>query len=198
MIETPYGFLEVEGEANGTDAMKFGEAQFGETPKTLDAVDVISATGELIFVMMNTMMFIAIENEAVVGLPAIGIDRGLREHLPPDNGHQCLLGAVLDDLRKDLPAAFEQADHGGFPAGSTPALAAHPAGPKVTLVHLHFPSHRPLLFPRQLPDPQPQPIIIALRRVPIQPHQCLRRKHLHQRPHFSRGNLRIFDISVGS
>ena len=74
MIETPFGFLEVEGEANGTDAMKFGEAQLGETPKAFDAVDVVLATGELIFVMMNARMFIAIENEAVIGLPAIGID----------------------------------------------------------------------------------------------------------------------------
>ena len=102
----------------GTDAMKFGEAQFGETPKALDAVDVVPAPGELIFVMMNAMMFIAVENEAVIGLPAIGIDRSLREHLTLDNGHQCLFGAVLDDLRKDLSAAFEQADNGRLMPGS--------------------------------------------------------------------------------
>ena len=86
MIETPFGFLEVEGEAKWPDAMKFGEAQFGETPKALEAVDVVLASGELIFVMMNAMMFIAIEHEAVLGLPAIGLDRRLREHLPPDHG----------------------------------------------------------------------------------------------------------------
>ena len=70
MIETPFGFFAMEGKVNWTEAMKFGVAQFGETPKALDVVDVIFATGELIFVMMNAMMFIAVENEAAIGLPA--------------------------------------------------------------------------------------------------------------------------------
>ena len=79
MIETPFGLFEMEGEVIWRDAMKFGEAQFGETPKALGTVDAVLATGELIFVMMNAMMFAAVEKEAVMGLPAIGMDRGLRK-----------------------------------------------------------------------------------------------------------------------
>ena len=51
---------------------------------------MIFTARELVLMMMDAEVFIAIENEAIVGLPAIGIDDRIRKHLPLDNRHQCL------------------------------------------------------------------------------------------------------------
>ena len=94
MVPAPFGFLEVEDEVFGADAAQLGEAQLGEAPEAFDPVDVVLAAGELVFVMMNAVVFVAAEHEAVVGLPAVGIDGGCGEHLALDDRHQFSLGAV--------------------------------------------------------------------------------------------------------
>ena len=91
MVETPLTFFEVEEEAFLADAAKFEEAEFGVAPEGFDAVDVIFATGELVLMMMDGMVFVALETEAVVSLPAVCVDVGAFEHTPDDNRHHLLL-----------------------------------------------------------------------------------------------------------
>ena len=98
MVSTPVQFLKVEEKVVGTDSTQFSEAQFGEAPEAFDAIDVIFAARELILMMMNAVMLVATQDEAVIGLKAVGINGGLGKHLPLDDRHQCLLGAVFDDL----------------------------------------------------------------------------------------------------
>ena len=63
MVEAPLGFFEMKDEVFGPNAAKFCHAQLGEAPKAFDAVDVVFAAGKFIFVVMNAMMFIAVENK---------------------------------------------------------------------------------------------------------------------------------------
>ena len=130
MVPTPFGFFEVEEKVLGTDAAQFGEAQRGEAPEALDAIDVIFSAGELILVMVNAVVLVAAQDEAVIGLPAVGINGGFGKHLTLDDRHQRLLGAVLDDLGENLAPPLEQADDGRLSAGSPPAFAAHSARAK--------------------------------------------------------------------
>jgi len=203
MIEAPLGFFEVEDEGIGLDAAEFGEAQFGEAPKTFNPIDVVFTAGKLVFMMMDAVMFVTTQNEALVGLPTIGLDGGGGEHLPLDDRHQCLLGTVFDDLGEDLAPALEQADDGRLAAGSAPPFATDPARPKIGLIHLDLSGERPGLVHRQFQNPQPQQIVIMLHGVAVQSQQHARgqgwnvqRKHLHQRPHFGLGNLRVFCVTV--
>jgi len=76
MVPTPCGFLEMKNEVIGADAAQFGEAQCGEAPEAFDPVDVVFAAGEFVLMMVNTMVFVTPEDEAIVGLPAVGRDRG--------------------------------------------------------------------------------------------------------------------------
>ena len=101
MVPKPFRFLEVEEKVLGTDAAQFGETQFGKAPEALNAIDVIFAAGELVLVMVDAVMLIAAQDETVIGLPAVGINGGFGKHLTLDDRHQCLLGAVLDDLGED-------------------------------------------------------------------------------------------------
>ena len=77
----------------GTDA-----AQFCEAPKALDPIDVIFSAGELVLVMVDAVMLVAAKNEAVIGLPAVGINGGLGKHPALEDRQQGLLGVVFDDL----------------------------------------------------------------------------------------------------
>ena len=170
MVPTPFGFFEVEEKVLSTNATQFGEAQFGKAPEALDAIDVIFAAGKLVLMMVDTVMLVTAQDEAVIGLPAVGINGGLGKHLALDDRHQCLLGAVFDDLGENFSAALEQADHGRFPTGPAPAFAAHPARAKVAFVDLHFARKRPRFCHRQCHDPQTQPIIKPLRALHTQPN----------------------------
>ena len=53
MIETPFGFLEVTEEVFGANAAQFGEAQFGEAPKALNAIDMVFPFRELVLMVVN-------------------------------------------------------------------------------------------------------------------------------------------------
>ena len=148
MVPTPFRFLEVKEKVVGTDAAQFGEPKFGKAPEALDAIDVVFSAGELILVMVDTVMLVTAQDEAVIGLPAVGVNGGLGKHLALDDRHQCGLGAVLDDLREDLAAPLEQPDDGRFATGPTTAFAAHAARAKVAFVDLHFARKRPGPFER--------------------------------------------------
>ncbi len=84
MIPAPFGFLgflEVETEEFLANAPQFDEAKLGVAPEALDPVDVIFSAGEFIFMVVNAMVFVTAQHEAVIGLPAIGINGGLGKHL---------------------------------------------------------------------------------------------------------------------
>ena len=74
MIPAPCGFLEVETEKFLANVPQLDEAELGAAPEDLDPVDVIFSAGELVFMVMNAMGFVTVHHEAVVRLPAIGID----------------------------------------------------------------------------------------------------------------------------
>jgi hypothetical protein len=81
VIETPFGFLEVGKEGNGADAAQSGQTGFCVAPERLDAIDVAAPPGEFVGAVMNPIMFVSFENQAVVSAPSIGkddafVDRG--------------------------------------------------------------------------------------------------------------------------
>ena len=72
VIETPFSFLEVGKEGIGADAAQSGQTGFGVAPERLNAIDMPASPGEFIGAMMNPIMLVAFENQAVVSAPSIG------------------------------------------------------------------------------------------------------------------------------
>lgn len=203
VVETPFGFFEVENEVFVTDAAQLREAQFGEAPEGLDAIDVILTAGELVLVMMDAVVFVATQDKAVVGLPSVGVDGRLRKHLSLHNRHQFLPGAVVDDCGEDLSSTLEQADYRGLAAGSASTFSTHPSCAKVAFVHFHLARKRPRFLHRQFQNPQSQLVVKTLRGLHAQPSEsraCKRRnvrtKQLQYRPKFPLGNVRVMNVSV--
>ena len=84
------GFFEMEQECLSRNAVEFGEASFSEAPKALDAVHVRASAIRVLFRVVNSLMFVAIEDKAVVALPLVGIDGGLLAHQLPHDGQKFL------------------------------------------------------------------------------------------------------------
>ena len=72
VIKTPFGFLEVGKEGIGADASQSGQTGFGVTPERFDAIDMAASPGEFIGAVVNPIMLVAFENQAVVSAPPVG------------------------------------------------------------------------------------------------------------------------------
>ena len=127
MVEAPFAFFEMEEEAILAHTAQFEEAKLGVAPEAFDAVDVVFAAGKLVLVMMNAVVFAALEHEAVAGFPALGADVRPLDHPAGDDRHQLLAGTVFDDTHLDVLPTLVQADDRDFSARAAPPFPTHPA-----------------------------------------------------------------------
>ncbi len=153
---------------------------------------------------MNSVVLVAIENESIVSLPAIGVDRALSgDDLLTNHFHQLCRRAVGNRCREDLSFAFEQSDHRNFPSGSSTSHPSNPPRSKVALVDLHTPRKRCRFGFRQFHHSRSDQPVNSMRRVFIHPGHFARRQRSHIRTpqlqylsKFSLGNVRSAQISV--
>src|SRR5260221_10975534 len=109
MVPTPLTFFEVNKEFIFANAVKFKEAMLSEAPKGFDAVDMILAPGKFVLVVMDAVMAKSTGHQAIVGFPAVGVNIALGKDVSSEDGHQLLLGAVLDDADEHQIPSFVKA-----------------------------------------------------------------------------------------
>ncbi len=156
MVEAPFGFLEVNEELFLPDPAKFRHAKLRKTPEGFDAIDVIFSTGELIGMVVDSVVPEAVCDKAVVSLPTIGVNIAAFDDAPLENRHQFCLGAVFDNTHEHPPLAFMKAQNRCFPTSSAPSLAANPLGSKIAFIDLDIANKRAGLLKRQGNDALPQ------------------------------------------
>ena len=166
MIEAPFGFFEMVVKVVPADATELGQAKFGKAPERLNPIDVAAASGELIFMMMDAIVLVALQDEAVVSLPSIRVNgAATADHMAPDHAHQFSFRAVHDGRTEDSAPPFEQANYGDFTPGSTPTLAPHTTRSKVAFIHFHTAGERSRLCFRQHHHSCPQQAVDPMRGV---------------------------------
>jgi hypothetical protein len=75
MVEPELALLEVKRERAFVDAIELGQATLGKAPEALDAVDVIVAEREAVFVVSVTKVLgVSDGKQAIVGTQAVGMD----------------------------------------------------------------------------------------------------------------------------
>ena len=82
VVPAPLALFEVEKEFFLSNPAQFGETNFSETPETLNAVDVVFTASKFVVFVVDTVVFVAVGEEAVVGAPTVGEDIAFGEHLP--------------------------------------------------------------------------------------------------------------------
>ena len=97
------------------DSVELSEPSFGERPKCLDAVYVALAARELVLAVEDSVMVVAIEDESVVGRPAVGVS----STLPSIIGIKEALLQLATTVTKTFPPRLSNPNTGVFPAALT-------------------------------------------------------------------------------
>ena len=77
--------LEMYHKFVGITSVEFGEPPFGEAPRkqslhVLDSVHMAFPSCEFVFTMENPVVVVAVENQAVISLPAVRMNRRAFKH----------------------------------------------------------------------------------------------------------------------
>ncbi len=139
MVPAPFRFPEVFVELGEADASLLCQSRLCVAPERFDAVDMTAAPGELVRGMMDPVVPEAVQYQAVIRFPTVGLDHRRPPHPVPDDAQKLNAGAVRSDLGKHLSLAFQQADDRDLPGRTASALSSNPARPEVALVDLDSP-----------------------------------------------------------
>ena len=164
VIETPFGFLEVGKEGIGADAAQPGQTGFGVAPERFNAIDVASSPGEFIGAVVNPIMLVAFENQAVVSAPPVGENDAFvdRRDIPLNHLEEFSFRTIGQGGTDNSSASFEKADNRDFPRCSTPPDAADPSRSEVAFIHFHTPSKRRCLGMGQFNNPAAKQAVKAM------------------------------------
>ena len=137
VIETEFGFFEVEVEGSPRDTFELCEAMLGRAPKGLDAVDVVFSVGELILSMTDAKVFRVPDiDQAVVADPAIGVDDRVEADFAPDYLLQRTFLGIWNDLSPYMITTFQNAEDDGFLARTSTSFSFDSVRSEVGLVDL--------------------------------------------------------------
>ena len=155
------------------NAVELGKPALGEAPEGFDAVDVGAALCEGFLLVDAHMLVIADIHQAIVSRPAIGTDDALRIDPSTDNGPQCVLGTVLDDLGVNLSLPLEDAEYRlfeGAPASQPGQRAStDTTGAKVAFIDFHHPSKLPAQGHSPQSNQEPQTLIVGIDGLAVEP-----------------------------
>ena len=172
LIEPEFALFQVPVEILGTNPIEPQQPPLRETPEALDPVDVSSSAIRIAsLIMVDAMVLIAVEHQAVIGTPLVRIESAAWfDQLTNDRSNLSGSG-VLEDLGVDPAASSQQTkdrDLGRATPTPAPVLA-----PKVALIQFDL-SGKALLV-RLLflvsRDPLPKESVVAIDGVAIDPCQ---------------------------
>lgn len=133
----------MQKEVFSTDTIELPQPPLREAPEVLDAVHMVALPVRVLKVsMVDAVVLVAIEDEPVVGLPGIGVDRRSLLDQTLHDRHQLALSRILDDLGVDPSMTLENPEDGDL-VGASPSLVIPPF-PEVALIELDLPLHLPV------------------------------------------------------
>ena len=71
MVVTPLALHQVYYKLVRIATVELGESALGETPKVPDSVYMTFSSGKFVLAVKNSVMVVAVQNQAVVSLPAV-------------------------------------------------------------------------------------------------------------------------------
>ena len=84
-VVTPLTFFKMKNKVF-LNPIKFCQASFGETPESLDTIDVNASVCEGLGLVDSDVSVVPERNQAIIGFPIIGDDNAIGTDLAGDNG----------------------------------------------------------------------------------------------------------------
>ena len=139
MIPTPLAFEEVAQELGFAQATHLGHTEFGKGPERFNTVHVVFTTSELIFMMMNPMMAVTIEDQAIVRPPAVRLDRAIGQNLTFKDGPQRVMRAVICNFDLHTTSSFQKTYDRNHATSDASAFAAYSPRSEIGFIYFTFP-----------------------------------------------------------
>ena len=115
--------------------MKFHQPSFSVRPKRLNTINMVSSSGKLIVLMMNSIMLpVADINQAIIPSPPIRINNTFRRDFPPNNLLQRSFSAIRNYFRINFSFSLKNAENDGFVTGSSTSFSFNSPGAEVRFV----------------------------------------------------------------
>jgi hypothetical protein len=140
MIPTPLAFEEVAQKVGFAQATHLGHAEFGKAPERFNTVHMVFPTSELIFMIMNPMMAVTIEDQAIVRSPAVRVHRAISQNLIFNDGPQRVTRAVIDNFDVHTTPSFQQSYDRNLATSATSTFAAYSPSSEIAFTYLNLPS----------------------------------------------------------
>ncbi len=138
MIESKFGFFEVQVEGTPGHAIELGQAPLRKAPEGLDTVDMPFTVGELILPMMHSEVLVKADiDQPVITAPTVRVDHRAGFHMSANNGLQRGFGAIRHDLGIDLAVPLQQAEHDRLAVSAATSFATHAVRAKVRFIHFY-------------------------------------------------------------
>ncbi len=152
MIPTPLAFEEVAQEVSFTQAMHLNHTEFGKDPERFNDIQVVFPTSELIFMMMNPMMAVNIEDQCIARPPAVRVDRAISQKLNFNDGPQRVTRAVIDNFDVDATPLVSADLRPKLATSATSTFASYLPRSEIAFIYHNFTSEGLTLIQRQLDD----------------------------------------------
>lgn len=124
-----------------TDTIELTQPSLREAPEVLNAIHVRSfSVAVLLLLVVDAVVLVAVEDESLVALPGIGVDRRSLFYDSRNDGQKLFAARILDDLSVDTAIALENAEDGNFVRAS--AALGILRLPEVALIQFHFAAER--------------------------------------------------------
>ena len=203
VVEPELALLEMEIEGLLRDAVELGEPTFRVAPEGFDPVDVTLPADEFVLSMVDPAVLLeAHVYQAVIGLPAIAVDRTSAPNMSADQRQQRGFAAIGDDLGVDLSSSLQDAKDDGLAPGAASTFPADAIGAEVGFVDLHLAGKRRLSIAsfRQSASDAEEDRIHGTHADPRHRGSFsggqIKRKALHEVPEPGLRNLRTLEVLV--
>src|SRR5947209_12913400 len=121
------------------DPVELLKSALGITPEALNAIDVLCATRELVFTVIDSeVLTVANIYESVIAAPPVRVDDCSKRDATANNGLQSGFLAVRDNLCVKASIALEDAEDDGLTGSSATTLASDTASAEIAFVHFDF------------------------------------------------------------
>lgn len=136
MIEPILALFEVQVEGAMRDPIELLESALSKAPETLNTINMMLATRELVFTMIDSeVLAVADIYQAVVAAPPVRVDDRPQRDATANNGLQSSLLAVRHNFSVNAPIAHEDAEDDSFSRSATASLAADSTRAEVRFIH---------------------------------------------------------------
>ena len=143
MIESKLTFFQMQKERRFAHSTKPPQSSFGNTPKTIDSINVRRSSNKLISPMTDPIMLLVSKiHKPFISLPTIRVDNALLVDSPLNNSPESASFDVRNDLGENFAISFVDSKNNRFSSRSTTSVTFDTPSSEIAFIDFNLPTER--------------------------------------------------------